>query len=249
MQLRPIIDEYKTCADALTSAINSEENARIREYDTRMNWLRNVIRDFSASAREDIDLQVDFFMEAISLACDIEPRSSLFKDLQAVINRYIDTPSVKTPSTLAELAGIGIDTNGLVSDPGNVSADAATMIARTNLRISAFGTDMHYTYASPANGHFYGIPTEEFRGKHVAEMIGYDRFAKRARNYFDKCFAGEDQCYYYYLDHEKRGQLLLECRMLRQSGANNGLLGAVVVMRDLTDGYVDPIRSAEENRI
>jgi hypothetical protein len=117
------------------------------------------------------------------------------------------------------------------------------------LRISAFDTDFRYTYTSPANSRFHDIPQCAFRGEHVTKMIGEDRFEKRAKAYFDKCLAGEDQCYYYYLDSEERGRQLLECRMLRQSDTNDEALGALIVMRDLTDGFADPLQSAEMNRI
>lgn len=249
MQLSSLIDEYKACEKALYRAIRTEHIAAIREYDIRMNWLRNVIRDFFAPSVDERMLQVSFFMDTISQASDISPHSALFTDVRAVIERYVaETPPRATPATRETSDAAIANVPDLVEAPDRCS-ELVAMIENTDLRISAFDRDFRYTYTSPANSQFYHIPQQAFRGQHVTEMIGEDRFEKRAKAYFDKCLAGEDQCYYYYLDNEERGRQLLECRMLRQYDSKNEALGALILMRDLTDGFADPVRSAEENRI
>jgi PAS domain S-box-containing protein len=214
-----------------------------------MNWLRNVIRDFHAPSLEERLRQVNFFMDAISQASDLDPHSALFCDVQAVVERYIKH---KVPGNGAHEAEVQATNGGngaeLIRDPERC-ADTVASIERTDLRISAFDRGFRYTYTSPANGQFYGIPQRDFTGRHVTEMIGEDRFEKRAKAYFEKCLDGEDQCYYYYLDSAERGRQLLECRMLRQYNANDEALGALIVMRDLTGGFADPVKSAEANRI
>ena len=100
------------------------------------------------------------------------------------------------------------------------------MIEKTDLRIAAFGKDLRYTYVSPANGRYHDMPAREICGRHVSELIGNARYEKRAKRYFDKCFGGEDQCYYYYLDSKRHGRQLMECRMLAQRDADNDVLGA-----------------------
>lgn len=249
MELSSLIDEYRTCEKALYRAIRSEQVAAIREYDIRMNWLRNVIRDFFAPSVEERMQQVGFFMDSISQASDINPQSVMFSDVRAVIERYLAETPPQVAAGPSETAGAA-RANGprLISEPDRCR-EIVAMIEQTDLRISAFDRDFRYTYTSPANGRFHNIPQHEFRGRHVTEMIGEDRFEKRAKAYFDKCLSGEDQCYYYYLDTKQRGRQLMECRMLRQYDADNDALGALIVMRELTDGITDPVRSAEENRI
>jgi PAS domain S-box-containing protein len=249
MRLSSLIDEYKACEKALYRAIRSEQVAAIREYDIRMNWLRNVIRDFSAPSTAERMLQVSFFLEAVSQASDISPHSALFADVRAVIERYLaETRGQNAPETSETISTVRANGPELVRAPDR-RRDITAMIESTDLRVSAFDRNFRYTYTSPANSRFHDIPQDAFRGKHVTEMIGEDRFEKRAKAYFEKCLSGEDQCYYYYLDSEKRGRQLLECRMLRQADTNDKALGALIVMRDLTDGFADPVKSAEENRI
>lgn len=243
MQLSSLIDEYRDCEKALHTAIRTEQIAAIREYDIRMNWLRNVIRDFFAPNADDRMMQVNFFMDSIAQASDVSPQSILFSDIRSVIERYVATPLAPDAADTRETAGAA-----MVHAPDRCS-ELVNMIERTNLRVSAFDKQFRYTYASPANGRFYNMPQDAFRGRHVAELIGDARYEKRAKAYFAKCLAGEEQCYYYYLDSEERGRQLLECRMLRQADANNDALGALIIIRDLTDGFADPLRSAEDNLV
>lgn len=239
MQLSSLIDEYKDCEKALYKAIHSEQVALIRECDIRMNWIRNVIRDFFATNPWERLQQIDFFMNAISQAADLGTHSTLFADARAVIERYIagTTARDETAPEPAEAAA-----------PEDIP-EIGGMIERTDLRISAFDRDFRYTYTSPANGRFYGMPQDAFTGRHVSEVIGDERYEKRAKAHFEKCLAGENQCYYYHLDCEKHGRLLLECQMLRQYDADNDALGAVVIIRDVTGRIPDPARAAEESAI
>lgn len=244
MQLSSLIDEYKACEKELYTAIKSEKVSAIREFDIRMNWLRNVIRDFSAPSAEEKLRQIRFFLDSISQASDIDPRSTLFADVRSVVERYLDEQP-EDADAMNRIARNGAD---LIRDPHGYS-DLIGAIESTGLRVAAFDTEFRYTYSSPANGRFHALPQQAFRGRHVAEMIGTDRFEKRAKAYFDKCLGGEDQCYYYFLETDRHGRQLVECRMLRQSDNDNSALGALLVLRDVTRDVDDPLRSAEENRI
>ena len=72
---------------------------------------------------------------------------------------------------------------------------------------------------------------------------------KRASGYLQRCLAGEEVCYCYYLDIPDGNRMLLECRMLPHYGADDYCDHAILIVRDLTRGVVDPLRSAEENRV
>jgi PAS domain S-box-containing protein len=244
MKLPSLISEYRVCERALHEAIKAERVASIREYDIRMNWLRNIIREHIATSPSDKLMQIEFFMESISLASDIAPVDTLFSDLRAIVTRYV----AKTPAAHNQVEIPGGPGGQLIKKPEKTT-DFTAMIEKTDLRIAAFGKDLRYTYVSPANGRYHDMPAREICGRHVSELIGNARYEKRAKRYFDKCFGGEDQCYYYYLDSKRHGRQLMECRMLAQRDADNDVLGAVVLMRDLTNGFDDPLRSAEENRV
>lgn len=228
MKLASLIDDYRSCEAQLAQAIQSENAAAIRELDIRMTWFRNVIRDFPVLSQDDKRLQIAFFMEVVAQTTDLEPTLPPLSDLSTIMDGHI-TQEMR---------------NGEQPD-----CETLAMLEGTNLRVSAIGRDLRYRYASPAAGRFHNMPTEAFENLHLIDLIGRERFEKRARGYLERCFAGEDVSYCYYLDTEAHGRLLLECRMLAQYGTGDHADGAVIVLRDLTNGYTDPVKSAEANRI
>jgi PAS domain S-box-containing protein len=62
-------------------------------------------------------------------------------------------------------------------------------------RISIVGRDHRYQRVNPAFERRWGIPTEKFIGKHVADFLGADGFQRTAKAYYDRCFAGEEVNY------------------------------------------------------
>jgi PAS domain S-box-containing protein len=62
-------------------------------------------------------------------------------------------------------------------------------------RISIVGRDHRYQRVNPAFERRWGIPTEKFIGKHVADFLGADGFERTAKAYYDRCFAGEEVSY------------------------------------------------------
>lgn len=249
MDLSSLIDDYRHCETALYSAIQTEDSAAIRELDIRMRWFRNSIRDFSSTCMADRCLQIDFFMDLVSKTTDHSADKPPLSDLHAVIDRYIGDGAKSRGNNQNMTPALDGDAGRRIFDDGLPNSEALAMIERSNLRISTVGTDWRIGYTSPANGRFHRKPPEAIHDLHIVELIGDLRFEKRAKAYFERCFGGEDLSYCYYLDTEDRGRLLLECRMLAQRRNDGETAGAIVVMRDLTEGFRNPIRSAEENRI
>jgi PAS domain S-box-containing protein len=62
-------------------------------------------------------------------------------------------------------------------------------------RICIVGRDHRYQRVNPAFERSWGLPTEAFVGKHVADLLGADGFERTAKPYFDRCFAGEEVNY------------------------------------------------------
>jgi PAS domain S-box-containing protein len=62
-------------------------------------------------------------------------------------------------------------------------------------RISIVGRDHRYQRVNPAFERRWGIPTETFIGKHVADFLGADGFERTAKAHYDRCFAGEEVNY------------------------------------------------------
>lgn len=246
MDLSSLIDEYQTCASRLFAAIEAEDLAGIRELDIRMSWLRETIRDYPAISETDKRRQIEFFVDLLSKSTDQGRDVPPIADLRVVIDRNITAYGSDRPAPQrrrAEIIAFRLAHNSLPDE------HAAAAIEMSNLRISVIGRDMRYRYTSPANARFHGIALEDFDGMHMLDLIGRERFEKRAKAYFERCFAGEELSYCYYLDTEKHGRVLQECRMLPQYGPDGETIGAIVMMREIRTGHLDPVRSAEENRV
>lgn len=246
MNLSALIGDYQICASRLFAAIEAEDLAVIRELDIRMSWLRDTIRDFPAISETDRRRQIEFFVDLLSDTTDQNRDVPPLSDLRVVIDRNIMGFARTRAAPLrdqAEAIASQLAHNNLPDE------HAVAAIEMSNLRISVIGRDMRYRYTSPANARFHGMAIEDIEGMHMRDLIGRERYDRRAKAYFERCFAGEDLSYCYYLDTERHGRVLQECRMIPQYGPDGEATGAIVMMREIDTGHIDPVRSAEDNRV
>ena len=108
------------------------------------------------------------------------------------------------------------------------------IVRQTTDRISVIGTDFCYKFTNAANATFYGISPEAFQGVHVAEMIGQERFERRARGQLLQCFAGQSVEYQHELVGQAGETCFLRVRMDPYRDADGTISAAIVVMRDIT---------------
>lgn len=249
MQLSSFIDEYRSCDAALGKAVQVEDDDAVRELDLRMAWLRKVIRAYPARNEYHKRQQIDFFMDVVSKATDHHRDLSPLADLEWIIDRNIGPGAERHAPVLNGRSANCGEAGRALFDGLAPRSDALAMIEKTNLRMAVIGRDFQYRYTTPGNGQFHDLPVEAFRDKHLADLIGEKRFSGRAKAYLERCFAGEDITYCYFLDTEAFGRLLLECRMLTLRAGVEADNAALLVVRDLTAGYLDPVRSAEENSV
>ena len=109
------------------------------------------------------------------------------------------------------------------------------IVRQTTDRISVIGTDFRYKFTNASNAAFYGMEPEEFRGLHVTELIGAERFDGRARTYFLRCFAGTSVEYEHDLVDPSGETRFLRVRMDPYRDADGTISAAIVVMRDITE--------------
>ncbi|WP_067339532.1 putative bifunctional diguanylate cyclase/phosphodiesterase [Stappia indica] len=109
------------------------------------------------------------------------------------------------------------------------------IVRQTTDRISVIGTDFRYKFTNAANAAFYGMQPEEFRGLHVSELIGAERFDGRARDYFLRCFSGISVEYEHDLVLPSGGTRFQRVRMDPYREADGTISAAIVVMRDITE--------------
>lgn len=246
MQLSSLIGDYQTCVSRLFAAIESEDQAVIRELDTRMSWLRKAIRDFPAVSETNKRQQIEFFLDLLTASTDQHPNMPPIADLRIIIDRNIAGIARERTAPLrehAESIASQLARNNLPDEY------AVAAIEMSNLRVSVIGRDMRYRYTSPANARFHGKTIEEIEGMHMRDLIGHERYEKRAKAYFERCFAGEELSYCYYLDTKMHGCVLQECRMIPQYGPDCQAIGAIVMMREIKTDHTDPVMSAQENRV
>jgi PAS domain S-box-containing protein len=62
-------------------------------------------------------------------------------------------------------------------------------------RISIVGRDHRWRRVNPAFERRWGMPTEKFIGRHVADFLGAETFERTAKPNYDRCFAGEEVNY------------------------------------------------------
>ncbi|MDB5575791.1 MAG: multi-sensor signal transduction multi-kinase, partial [Bradyrhizobium sp.] len=101
-------------------------------------------------------------------------------------------------------------------------------------RISIVGRDYRWQRANPALERRWGMPTEKFIGRHVADFLGADTFERTAKPNYDRCFAGEEVSYagWFSLALGRR-YLAVTYTPLRPDSER--VEAALVISRDLTE--------------
>jgi PAS domain S-box-containing protein len=101
-------------------------------------------------------------------------------------------------------------------------------------RISIVGRDHRWQRVNPAFERRWGIPTEKFIGKHVADLLGTDSFERTAKPYYDRCFAGEQVNYAAWFNLAL-GQRYLAVTYTPLRPDSERVEAALVISRDLTE--------------
>jgi PAS domain S-box-containing protein len=87
---------------------------------------------------------------------------------------------------------------------------------------------------NPAFERRYGIPTERFIGRHVADFLGADGFERTAKPHYDRCFAGEQVNYAAWFNLPL-GQRYLAVTYTPLRPDSERVEAALVISRDLTE--------------
>jgi PAS domain S-box-containing protein len=111
---------------------------------------------------------------------------------------------------------------------------ARQVFERSPDRISIVGRDYLYQRVNPAFERRYGVPTETFVGRHVAEFLGWEGFETTAKAYYARCFAGEDVSFAEWFNLALgRRYLVVSYTPLRPT--SDEVEAALVIVRDLTE--------------
>ena len=104
-------------------------------------------------------------------------------------------------------------------------------------RVAVITTDYRYLYSNPLNAERFREKPIDLVGRHIVEFIGLPRFESRVKRHLDRCFAGEVIEYDYI---SSRGNAITRCRMTPCQSAGGTVLGAILVLQELTE-LCDPM--------
>jgi PAS domain S-box-containing protein len=115
-------------------------------------------------------------------------------------------------------------------------------------RISIVGRDYRWQRANPALERRWGIPTEKFIGRHVADFLGADTFEQTAKPNYDRCFAGEEVNYAGWFNLTI-GRRYLAATYTPLRPDSERVEAALVISRDLTEHMLasEALREAQSS--
>ena len=113
--------------------------------------------------------------------------------------------------------------------------DLKSIIDHSANRISLINLDHEYQFTSHSNAAHYGATQDVIQGRHVAQIIGDQRFGRRAKRFFDKCFSGELVEYAHTLSDDTAKTTFLKCRMQPHFDSSGAIAGAIVTMTDISE--------------
>jgi PAS domain S-box-containing protein len=102
-------------------------------------------------------------------------------------------------------------------------------------RISIVGRDHRWQRVNPAFERRWGIPTEKFIGRHIADFIGAESFERTAKPHYDRCFAGEEVNYAAWFNLALDGQRYLSVTYTPLRPNTERVEAVLVISRDLTE--------------
>ncbi len=246
MSLSKMIDDSIRCNAKLIAAIrDGADRETIRILDQRLLFLLNAIRDLHVFTLDDINRQFKFFLHR-SEDLDDGSISSFDRDaLDCLVDRCtgvkkVGSSEVQPAEIVTARATIRLNNHRFRSDE---------LVNHPDSRIALFNADYHYVYTSVANAKFHNTVPEEIVGKHMAEVVGHQRFEHRAKHYFDNCFCGEPQKYCYFLEMPNQGEHLMNCQVTPYRDGDGAVRGALVVIEDLSEKLQAAAQSAAQNLV
>lgn len=237
MRLRALIEDYRACECRLVAAIECENHSVVQELDARMVLLRKAIHDFRATTPGHKRQQVGFFLDMVAKTTDLGSEFAPLRELHDVTGRALG------------MAGDNDDVASMAGTAGPAAAawphhEVLSIIERSTLRIAMIDREARYVYVSNAYARFHDRSAEAMAGRHLSEIVGSDHYESHARDHVERCFSGEDVCYFHTVPIDGRSRMLLECLVPERTSSQAGIRHAIIVQRDLTDMSRDLVRAA-----
>lgn len=188
--------------------------------------LQKEAKDVS-ELRTQFQLVVDLLREESEDKACVLRQAHHFKHL---LDRYFGTEEaarsfgLSPPNDLRPLTAPRVVEDGLLNE---------AILDSLPDRVAVITTDYRYLYSNPLNAERFSEKPIDLVGRHVVEFIGMPRFESRVKRHLDRCFAGEVVEYDYI--SSRRGNAITRCRMTPCQSATGSVLGAILVLQELTE--------------
>ena len=211
-----LISHYKALDEQLRLEIEADREVdAIQVLDQQLQHVLNGLQQYRATDRQEAFKHLMFFLGSSQGADRMPVRSPDIEVMHNLLTDYLLKEQI-APLPVAE-------------------QDLKSIIDNSANRISLINLNHEYQFTSPSNAAHYGCTQDEMQGKHVAQIIGVQRFERRAKKYFDKCFSRELVEYAHTLGDDADGTSFLKCRMQPHFDSSGAIAGAIVTMTDISE--------------
>lgn len=231
--LHDVLAAFKQAEADLACAIEAGETEQIHRAELRLSQVHFAVCHYPSQTPAELSAQMRFLLDRLINQTGASHENVEYRELCDMLTNRLER-QIGTPWERA--AGRGeVASQPTYLDPLE-SLSVSDLVSQATDRVSIIGTDYRYLRTSMGNVDFYKRTQQDLTGRHVGETIGAMRFEKRARARLDACFNGSLQDYSHTL--EINGQIrIMNCRMSPVRDRHNALIGARVLMSDVTSLY------------
>lgn len=236
-------DQYR---DQLIAAISADrEYGDIKNLDDDLLMVTSSIRDLHLTEPNDIKQQIKFFLTRNKGSSGEQPTTFDCDTVAKLLDRYVPETA---PSGISNTNDRALDTRTtiLLGDQRHYTDE---IIKQSEVRMSLYNMDFRHKYTSLGNAKFHQTDPSEFVGLHLSDLIGEHRFEQRAKQYCERCFAGEQQSYSYFLDVPNSAARLMSCELTPYRDSDGSVRGALFAIEDITEKMEKATKSAEANAV
>lgn len=229
--LLALFHAFSTKCLQIQRAIKTGDDVLVGALDRELEPLIAAILGYRAKDVLEIYMQLQFMGNLIREEAD--DRSSVLRNcsaLSTLLHRYFSGADEATIEVLLSFSHDRPEARGSVFNNDDILSDV--VLDCLPERVAVITRDYRYLYSNAANNDYLQVNSIDLLGRHLGEVIGYDRFEQRAKQKLDACFAGEavDYVYHSYLPNDLGKSV--RCRMTPLRAGKGEIIGALLMLQD-----------------
>lgn len=234
-KLQPLLTAFRQAETDLGRVIDAGLTEETRRVERRLSELHRAICRYCSDDPAELAAQLRFLVDRIVKHNNTDANDADYCELCELVSRRIaEMPRLAAQPLTVEIGSA--DRAPRAEDPFE-QLSVANMVNQASERLSIFGTDFRCLHTSIGNTAFYRVERTQLVGKHLAEVIGANRFESRTRGFLESCFSRGVQDYTHPLVVEGQNRIM-NCRMSPVRDRHHVLIGALVATRDMTSYYL-----------